>query len=352
MDQLDGIWRENRRNRAKLVPVFDREPARRATYTTALEQAEQMFRAAQSIGLETKPILLYYGLFQATRAISAATEFVQPNWRLFLHGLKCNADERERGEIAPSDNPFIETRVEMMSGRNKVYPSGFSAICQLKGSDTLSGPISLGELIALTQNDGGGRAHPFPGTEDLPRTVSLDGHRPSGFARSFAASLTGLPAAVLKSPASEIESFLRKHYPMFRSKHDWSVVESEVYPSDGYCIVSWRGMPMEVGHVEFRRSQALNYARSITGLDMQVANWQTFPEFNALGEKGLNPLCAWWGILCALSMLARYAPSTWATDIDVDRTSYAVDVAQLVEDAGRQVSLKIGSLLADITKTN
>lgn len=47
---------------------------RRRTYVMALEQAEQMFHAAHSVGPATSPLLLFYGLSQAGRAVAAAAK--------------------------------------------------------------------------------------------------------------------------------------------------------------------------------------------------------------------------------------------------------------------------------------
>src|SRR5215469_7120888 len=61
---------------------------RAKTYVVALEQAEQMFKAAATVGQATRPVLAYYGLNQAGRAISAAASAVGDNeWRLSGHGI-------------------------------------------------------------------------------------------------------------------------------------------------------------------------------------------------------------------------------------------------------------------------
>jgi hypothetical protein len=40
--------------------------------------------------------------------------------------------------------------------------------------------------------------------------------------------------------------------------------------------------------------------------------------------QALHPLLAWWAILFALSMLARYQPETWTAYLDVDKSAHAV----------------------------
>jgi hypothetical protein len=44
-------------------------------------------------------------------------------------------------------------------------------------------------------------------------------------------------------------------------------------------------------------------------------------------------LLAWWAILFALSMLARYQPETWTAYLDVDKCAYAVPLETLLDRA-------------------
>jgi hypothetical protein len=46
---------------------------RRAVFAAAMEQAEQLFGAAADVGPATRPLLAFYGLSQAGRAIAAAS---------------------------------------------------------------------------------------------------------------------------------------------------------------------------------------------------------------------------------------------------------------------------------------
>ncbi|WP_218190860.1 YaaC family protein, partial [Pseudomonas sp. SID14000] len=72
--------------------------ARKETFCAALEQAEQLFTAAKVTDAMVRPLLVYYGLNQAGRAIAAAASSVpdrdqQPGaraepWKLTGHGLK------------------------------------------------------------------------------------------------------------------------------------------------------------------------------------------------------------------------------------------------------------------------
>ena len=52
-------------------------------------------------------------------------------------------------------------------------------------------------------------------------------------------------------------------------------------------------------------------------------HWSFFPAPGQT-DKGIHPLMAWWAVLHALSMLARYQPTEWAGQIDVDRSPHAL----------------------------
>jgi hypothetical protein len=56
-----------------------------------------------------------------------------------------------------------------------------------------------------------------------------------------------------------------------------------------------------------------------------------FPSIGG-DQQALHPLLAWWAILFALSMLARYQPDTWTDYLDVDKRP-AVPLETLLERA-------------------
>ena len=53
-------------------PRFAARGARARTFGAGLEQAEQLWLASQNVGAIASPLLLFYGLTQAGRAICAA----------------------------------------------------------------------------------------------------------------------------------------------------------------------------------------------------------------------------------------------------------------------------------------
>src|SRR5216684_2416922 len=68
-----AVWRLIRGLRHQPPGAARKRTQRREVFCAALEQAEQLFTAAEAVGDATRPILLFYGLIQAGRAIAAAS---------------------------------------------------------------------------------------------------------------------------------------------------------------------------------------------------------------------------------------------------------------------------------------
>ena len=54
-----------------------------------------------------------------------------------------------------------------------------------------------------------------------------------------------------------------------------------------------------------------------------------FPSIGG-DTQALHPLLAWWAVLFALSLLARYQPDTWTRYLDVDSSAYAEPLEMLL----------------------
>ncbi|MCZ4611825.1 hypothetical protein O3S80_50390 [Streptomyces sp. Lzd4kr] len=83
----DEAWERLRASRSD-PPARATTGSRRKTYSAALEQAQQLFHAASVVGPATSPVLAFYGLSQAGRAITAAAWSLKgEDWRLDAHGV-------------------------------------------------------------------------------------------------------------------------------------------------------------------------------------------------------------------------------------------------------------------------
>jgi hypothetical protein len=84
-----AVWSDLRATRHAPPGDAGVHPERRSTYVAALQQAEELFRAAETSGPASSPLLLFYGLSQAGRALTAAAAVLQgDDWQLSGHGIK------------------------------------------------------------------------------------------------------------------------------------------------------------------------------------------------------------------------------------------------------------------------
>ncbi|MEU5445206.1 YaaC family protein [Streptomyces griseofuscus] len=84
----DEAWERLRASRSN-PPARANTESRRKAYSAALEQGQQLFRAAAGVGPATSPVLAFCGLSQAGRAITAAAwSLKNEDWRLDTHGIK------------------------------------------------------------------------------------------------------------------------------------------------------------------------------------------------------------------------------------------------------------------------
>ena len=134
----DEAWRSLRRRRTS-PPVPPASPKAHAdTFRGALEQAEQQFRAAASIGYDSCALNLYYGASQAGRALApAASALGNEEWALSGHGLKCPGLAN-----AGTDVSALSVRPEGGEGMS------FRRLSRVLGSP-LPGDVGLGALWPL-----------------------------------------------------------------------------------------------------------------------------------------------------------------------------------------------------------
>lgn len=95
------VWRELRGLRADPPGAAAARGARRRTFQSALEQAQQFMAAAEAVGYATRPVQLFYALSQGGRAILAASPKISNQiekstdsgcdsvcWRQASHGIE------------------------------------------------------------------------------------------------------------------------------------------------------------------------------------------------------------------------------------------------------------------------
>ncbi|MDG4826406.1 hypothetical protein O7635_31535 [Asanoa sp. WMMD1127] len=324
VDRATGsLWARLRATRAQPRGAAATDRHRRAVYTAALEQAEQLFRAAATVGPATRPLLAFYGLSQAGRSIAAAASAAPApdGWRLSGHGIKGIDWTRPLDEIEVHGD-----------GSARGSFMRLSAILDSPAWDR-SGTVRLGALWdTLPENvrwplrDGPHRR--------LPLEVTYFESR--GDDDAISATLHGLPEWVVRStsPRADLDSYLAA-YP---EAVDYQYTPINQHPDAGPLFVvdevsgtgsihlRWT-MPSGAGTSPADRTRRLETIARTYG--------RTRLLFPAVGTNvaSLHPLMAWWSVLYALSMLARYQPAEWARHIDVNESGYAVPIERLLDKA-------------------
>ncbi|MFD6471549.1 YaaC family protein [Streptomyces goshikiensis] len=315
----DEAWQKLRASRAN-PPGKAGGGARRKTYGAALEQAEQMFRAAAVVGPATRPLQVFYGLSQAGRAIAAAAvDLKGEDWRLDGHGIKASG----------FDKPFadIEIRTDPATSR-----ASFVRLSRLLDSPVWGKePVRLEDVwdmlpvnleYPLTDRN----RHPALYTDD--RSIHGDPHP------LLHVPVCDIPDWVIDNGTRETANAFFAKYPGLAQHHEY--VRRTPHPDGppdftrynhggGELRVSWL-MPQGQARVEERREH-------LQGLTRSHGRSRWF--LPAISPTGREPhlLMAWWSVVYTLSMLARYEPAGWDGLISVDSNNHAVPIESLLKRA-------------------
>ncbi|MEU3787450.1 YaaC family protein [Streptomyces sp900129855] len=321
--------------------------ARKQTFCAALEQAEQMFSAAKVTDAMTRPLLVYYGLNQAARAIAAAASNVPDRdqrpgataepWKLSGHGLKIvhgtnamNGPDIASVPLADQNGAFVQLAGILKSG----------SLLARRPDKTPTTNVTIGQIWETIPDTVG---FSLPGPADLPvlafeeESIFYDGSVPSGGWKASvqnhreSALLEGIPQHVVN--ADDQEAALKNFLASYPTLGD---VQSTPHPN-GH--IDWEGdsvLELPVVRV-FWETPVPVAAQPTRTLVNRVATWYRGQPyvFPALGEnrEPLHPLLAWWAVLYALSMLARYEPCAWQKRIDIDGSKEAAAIEHLLEAA-------------------
>lgn len=322
----DDMWSRLRATRSDPPAAAAGNRKRRDTYVFALEQAEQMFRAAAVVGPATRPLLVFYGLSQAGRAIAAAASDTRAagGWELSSHG------------ILP-----IELRDPLAD--IKVYADGnkgsFVRLSHILGSPLWDKDDAV-RLTELWDSIPENLSQPITDDERSRRTalhVFANSSRqvhPLATARVF--NFPGWLAAEASVPS--FRDFIKAYPSMSKlagyvhmGTHANETPAYEMQP-DGTAalVIHWQAPQGR----EATYRQHNEYLGSLMQLqeDDDPAQGLFLPTVGA-NTTAQHPLMAWWAVTYALSMLARYQPAEWATHINVDRSRTAVPIERFLASA-------------------
>jgi hypothetical protein len=293
--------------------------ARRVVFAAALEQAEQFLTAASTVGYATKPVQLFYALSQAGRAI-AAVRADEP-WEIVGHGAQVMTSPEISG-----------TTVRLDASKR----GALGLVARATRSELWEGPINLGALWGSLPELPHDAA--LIGSAHRPLQVGLDDsnwlgplHQPglpyaSGRASAYTTSRQGAGG----SPSCRVA--LRVSERPSEPEDQRTLVERilEPYPkAAGWSIAArWMTNTMDPGPSPI----FLEWSREEDGKQVDVAPQLLTEHYDGtlyfrpgLGENRAVPssLVTWWGLLLALSQLARYEPVAWRSALDIDNSPIA-----------------------------
>lgn len=346
-------WRLALRSLRANPPRSAAKGARAATFRAGLHQAEHLWAAGSAVGASASPILLFYGLTQAGRALCAAAGVPEG---AESHGLEFKTRRPQTGSAIELSQVEIMQRGDGLAVR----------VADLLGSPLLAHAAPLSSLIAALdiqlafgetdldpfrplhaaggespsevnpyQDAATGELMLWPVPDALIRRehVPADGGRP-GYTRQRPA------------PNEEFQAWL-SHYPRLAAfgspTHLGKIVA--LPGSSPQITVTW-----DVAVVD-RSPKQIEWVR--TAIDVidpspgQVLQGTILPAVGG-NTAALHPLMGWWLVLYALSMLARYYPGPWRASLDVDHSRTAVPLEHLLQSAATNVPTLVLQVLDEL----
>lgn len=289
------------------------DPKLAAIYRAALQQFEELLHAAEVTGYPARPLLLFYALSQAGRAVVASRGQDPAS----SHGLTVHDKDLLSGD------PFEWLVSPTKSG-------WFQTVAAATDSPGLSGPSALGALIAslpelskpILREDSWHCARyvePLPYMGQL--RVAVDGS-------------TWLRVGIAIDPdaASSAERIqqLLQGYPI--------LVDA------GYRLVTLPGIDDAVVWSPTTGGQSLIvllHDPDMTKTPERALD-EMVPQYRWVGRRWLrpslydgepppSPLMTWWALLFGLSMLARYHPAEWADALDRQSSTAAAELERTMD---------------------
>jgi hypothetical protein len=281
--------------------------ARRRVFGAALQQFDELLTAAGAVGPPSAPLPLFYALSQAGRAIAAA-HCPDNRWEYTGHGLDVTVGSMKIG------------RTQIKPAPAKDGGDAFTVVADATDSDTLAGPVELGELWASIPNmpvvEGLG--------EEFPKPIYL-----SARARAFDTYVTGEVDAVIESdvgalPEADREAALAEQLAAYPAA-EWFRIAPGVMTG-----------PRQIG-VMFLANAGDAIGRPLGEVGEAYLDDLSLYLRPGLGPDGRVPsvLMTWWAVLLELSQLARYVPAAWTAALDRDSSPLAVPIETGLRTARR-----------------
>ena len=258
--------------------------SRRAAFSAAMQQFEELMSASAAVGHATRPITLYYAIVQAGLAVAAAHK-TDP-WSFSQHGLKLQNARARLADIS-------------------IGPEGigaFQIVAQATNSPTLQMPVTVGALWS-----------------------SLPDFEFRKLPSSSAPIALGIYADIEPDGPSLATVIVADDNPGPEKFKEHLSDRLSAYPGiDGFTVVE--GSYDEVR--ERRWTAQLRWDHEINLDEIAPAyryndNHFLRPSLDKQGKPPPSPFMTWWAVLYAFSMLSRYYPREWAAALNIDKSEAA-----------------------------
>ncbi|MFJ6900551.1 YaaC family protein [Streptomyces hokutonensis] len=343
----DEAWERLRASRSD-PPARADTGSRRKTYSAALEQAQQLFHAASVVGPATSPVLAFYGLSQAGRAITAAAWSLKgEDWRLDTHGIKTTGfhlpfpDIEIRTDPSGTQGSFVKVSEVLDSPVWEMDPLRLEDVWDLlppnlryplTARDRFTPLYTVGDDIGVGTHEHSLLSVPVC---DLPDRVIDVGTR-----EALADFLASYPAvAQHESYVTTRALSLGPEAPPEYTRYNHG---------GGELRMNWL-MPEGVGTGFDGTATGAERLAHLRTLTRGYAGSRYFLPVLGSMKRELHPLMAWWAVLYALSMLSRYQPAVWGALISVDTSKHAVPIERLLERAIIHLPVLIADTITEVS---
>jgi hypothetical protein len=336
-------------------PGLATEDQRRLTFSAALDQAEELWRAAGLVAPTARPIVLFYALAQGALAISAS-RISGPEWEgIPGHGLRLPKPDAANNDSPQLSAVFVRSQgngfVQQIAGLlNSPVLEHMASMSELLSSlpehrellliNSLDPrPLHIADSTVHMRPDGAPSGDVFAFVQPLPE--ALVQRRPKGedhfemvppTPAQVDAWFNGYPTLVAAGPPADILNVqpvdLDGSDPEYGIRVRWALDRQIKWGASGEWFSS---MTDVVGSFTGRFPSS--------GLALPAVGGNSEPQ---------HPLITWWIVLYGLSMLARYHSRAWSAMLDVDKSACAVPLQRVLEVAHRRVPvLLLDALIAD-----
>ncbi|OQQ13133.1 hypothetical protein B0675_39580 [Streptomyces sp. M41(2017)] len=336
----DEAWERLRASRSN-PPARASSASRRKTYTAALEQTQQLLHAAAVVGPATSPILAFYGLSQAGRAITAAAWSLKgEDWRLDTHGISSKALHLPFPDIEIRTDPFGTQ-------------GSFVKVSEVLDSPVWEkDPMRLEDIWDLLPTN---LRYPLTTRDRLTPLYTSEGSVDEGDHSLLSVFVCNIPDRVVTAGTREALADLLTAYPAVAQHESYSNVGAAALPNyvryddaGGQLSMNWM-MPEGMGTGFDGMATMAERQAHLRTITRGYAGGRYFLPVLGSMKRDLHPLMAWWAVLYTLSMLARYQPAVWGTLISVDTSRHAVQIERLLERAINHLPVLIADAITEVS---